>query len=194
MLASKPTVLFFYCKQGNNDRNNFTAIARSFLAQVLKQDRELLNYFYQECCDSGEAVLSDPGHMETLLNAAFTNSRSAYIIIDGLDECPRDERKSISKWFRNLVESLPTSEPERLRCLFVSQDDGVARKDCAGLGTLKITEDDNKEDIAEYSRIEAERLQEAPLSLPHKRASEIAAIVIDAVKGEARSALPHGDC
>jgi hypothetical protein len=183
MLKSKPTVLFFYCKQGNNDRNNFTAIARSFLAQTLKQDRELLNYFYQECGNSGEAVLSDPGHMERLLTSAFTNSKGAYIIIDGFDECPRDERKNISKWFRNLVESLPPSEPERLRCLFVSQDDGVARKDFAGLATLKITADDNKQDITEYSRAESERLKET-LPLTDERVAQIAAIVIDAVQGE----------
>jgi hypothetical protein len=183
LIEAKPTVLVFYCRQGDSDRDNFTAIARSFLVQVLKQDRQLLHYFYQECCDSGEAVLSDTGLMEKLLNAAFTNSKGAYIIIDGLDECLRNERKNISRWFRNLVESLPPSEPERLRCLFVSQDDGVARKDLLGLVSLKITEDDNKPDIAEYSRVEAEKLKEK-LSLTDKRTQEIVTLVVDAVKGE----------
>ena len=183
MIASKPTVLFFYCKQGNNDRNNFTSIARSFLAQILQQDRELLNYFFQECSESGVPVLSDPDLMEKLLNTAFANSNGAYVIIDGLDECPRDERKNISKWFRNIVESLPPSEPERIRCLFVSQDDGVARKDFGGLAALKITEEDNKQDITEYSRVEAEKLKET-LPLTDERVAQIAAIVIDAVRGE----------
>jgi hypothetical protein len=186
MLAAKPTVLFFYCKHDNNDRNNFSAIARSFLAQMLKQDRELLNYFYQECCDSGEAVLSDPALMKNLLNAGFINCKGAYIIIDGLDECPRKERQDISRWFRNLVESLPTSEPERLRCLLVSQDDGAARKDCAGLSNLKITEEDNKQDIAEYCRVEAEKLK-LTLPLTNERVADIVEIVIYAVEGETQT-------
>ncbi|TGJ88444.1 hypothetical protein E0Z10_g384 [Xylaria hypoxylon] len=132
-LNPAPTVLFFYCKHGNSERDNFVALGRSLLAQFLKQDNGLLPSFYQKSCRSGESSLISPALIEELLTLAFGNCKSAYIILDGLDECPRDQRKYITHWFRRLVEDLPNTEPERLRCLLVSQDDGFARKDFAGL-------------------------------------------------------------
>lgn len=181
-LTPVPSVLFFYCKHNDSDRNNFLALARSLLAQMLKQDNGLLLYFYQKCYSSGETTLTSPYLVEELLNLAFKNCKSAYIVLDGLDECAREERKRITQWFRNLVEDLPTSEPERLRCLFISQDDGVARKDFSGLASIKITAEDNKHDIYEYSRIEGDKLQKN-FQLSDDKTATIASTVADSVEG-----------
>jgi hypothetical protein len=175
-------VLFFYCKDNDSDRNNFPALARSLLAQFLKQDRGLLLYFYQKCYSSGQTVLTSPYLIEDLLNLAFKNCKSAYIVLDGLDECAKDERKKITQWFRKLVEDLPTSEPERLRCLFVSQNGGVARNDFFGIASIEITAKDNKHDIDEYSRMEADKLKKK-FQLLEDRATTIASTVADSVGG-----------
>lgn len=181
-LTPTPAVLFFYCKHGNAERDNFLAIARSLLAQLLKHDKGLLFYFYQKCCDSGEAVLNSPAIVEELLVLAFKNCKNAYIILDGLDECPRNERKAIAQWFRELVEDLPSSDPDRLRCLFVSQDDGAARKDFAGLASIKIRTEDIKHDIDEFSRVEAGKVKEE-LGLSEEKTSTLARTVADSVGG-----------
>ena len=120
--------------------------------------------------------------MEKLLDLAFGNCTSAYIILDGLDECSREERKLIAQRFRKLVEDLPPTDPERLRCLFISQDDGAARKDFSGISRIKISTEDNKHDIEEYSRIEAGRLQET-LEMSDEKASTIARTVSNSVGG-----------
>ncbi|GES57152.1 Zinc finger, C2H2-type/integrase, DNA-binding protein [Aspergillus terreus] len=159
-LTPTPTVLFFYCKYQNPERDNFLALARSLLAQFLKQNPGLLLHFYQKCCNSGEALLTSQALARELLDLAFSNCNSAYIIIDGLDECERGERKSITKWFRTLVEDLPAEDPDRFHCLFVSQDDGVARKDLSGIETVTIRVGDNQPDIHRYSLVEAGRLRE----------------------------------
>lgn len=111
-------------------------------------------------CESGEPVLTSPPLIDKLLEFAFENCRKAYIIIDGLDECERQEKKQIVLKFRGLVEDLPSTEPDRLRSLFVSQDDGVAGKDFAGISRIKITATDSRDDVDEYSRVEAEKLKE----------------------------------
>ncbi|GAW19057.1 hypothetical protein ANO14919_085410 [Xylariales sp. No.14919] len=178
-----PTVLFFYCKHGNSERDNFVALGRSLLAQFLKQDTGLLASFYQKSCRSGEAVLTSPALVEELLTLAFGNCKGAYIILDGLDECPRHQRKYITQWFRKLVEDLTNEAPERLRCLFVSQDDGVARKDFAGLASIKIRAEDNKRDIEEYSRIEANKLKESCASFTEEKATAIASTVVEVAEG-----------
>ncbi|KAI0550332.1 putative zinc finger protein [Xylaria curta] len=182
-LDPAPTVLFFYCKHDNTERDNFVALGRSLLSQFLKQDNGLLPSFYQKSCRSGEAVLTSPALIEELLSLAFANCKSAYIILDGLDECPRDQRKYISQWFRKLIDDLPTNEPEKVRCLFVSQDDGHARKDFAGVTSIKIKPEDNKCDIEEYSRKESNKLRENCPCLSDEKASMIANAVANCAEG-----------
>ncbi|OQD95723.1 hypothetical protein PENSOL_c019G09356 [Penicillium solitum] len=181
-LTPKPTVLFFYCKHGDPERNSFLALARSLLAQILEQDQNLLLYFYQECCNSKEAVLTSPEKVTKLLDFAFKNCKSAYIIIDGLDECERDQRKSIAQWFRTLVESLPITEPWRLRCLFTSQNDSLARKDFDEIASLTIGPDDIKNDLQGFCRREADQLR-ASLYISEDMADSIAATVAQQAGG-----------
>ncbi|KAF2647502.1 hypothetical protein K491DRAFT_699595 [Lophiostoma macrostomum CBS 122681] len=182
-LLPTPTVVYFYCRHKDPERDNFRAIARTILSQLLTQDRDLLAYFYRKCCESGEPVLESRSTIESLLKEAFENCKCAYIVIDGLDECSREDRKDIAQWFRALIEDLPTSEPDRLRCLFVSQDDGFARKDLSGLAKIKIEIEDNKTDIESYCISQAEKLTLPPYHLARERASAIAKIVTDSISG-----------
>ncbi|KAJ3579076.1 hypothetical protein NPX13_g1491 [Xylaria arbuscula] len=147
------------------------------------RDDGLLPTFYQKSCRSGESVLTSQSLIEELLSLAFGNCKSAYIIIDGLDECPRDERKFITRWFRGLVEDLPNTEPERLRCLFTSQDDGIARKDFAGLASIKVEAKDNRPDIEVYSRTEAQKLRQSCTSLTQEKADTISRAVVESAGG-----------
>ncbi|KAK2606195.1 hypothetical protein QQS21_003366 [Conoideocrella luteorostrata] len=181
-LPNAPTVLFFYCRYDNPEKDNFGALARSLLAQLLKHDQGLLPYFYEKCCSNGEALLTSQTLIEDLLRLAFAHCKCAYIIIDGLDECSRDARKDISKWLRNLVENLPACSPDRLRCLFISQDDGIARKDFLDLTSIKLDAEDTTKDIEVYSRIEADKVKEK-FQLSDERTSAIAATVTNSGGG-----------
>ncbi|TPX09019.1 uncharacterized protein E0L32_001720 [Thyridium curvatum] len=183
-LDPAPIVLFYYFKHGDPDRDNFVSLGRSLLAQFLRHDNELLPTLYEKSCRDVEATLTSSTLIEELLNLAFDNCKSAYIILDGLDECPRDQRKFIAQWFRNLVENLPSDAPDRLRCLFVSQDDGAARKDFAGLASIKIDAEDNQSDIEQYSRIEADKLHRQHPDLSEEKLNWIASIVANSAKGQ----------
>lgn len=183
-LKPAPTVLYFYCKHDNPERDNFVCLGRSLLAQLLRHDNGLLPTFYQESCRSVEAMLSSPNSIKELLTLAFGNCKSAYIILDGLDECPRQERQIITKFFRELVENLPNDEPERLRCLFISQYDGPARKDFDGLDhRIKIDMKDSQDDIKVYCRVEAGKLLDDCPSLPREKVYSIAETVANNVGG-----------
>ena len=188
-LTPRPTVLFFYFKNGDPDRKGFLAAARSILSQFLQQDNSLLDYLYDKCCSSGEAFLTSRKLIVELLTFAFENCTSAYIILDGLDEFnskEREERKIVTQWFRELVEDLPPSNPDRLRCLFVSQDDGPARKDFAGLARIEIRADDIKSDLLEFSRVEARRVK-SKFHLTDQRTDELVNSVVDSVGSESRN-------
>ncbi|KAF2994772.1 hypothetical protein E8E14_002949 [Neopestalotiopsis sp. 37M] len=182
-LKHTPTVLYFYCKHENPERNNFVALGRSLLAQLLHHDNELLPTFYQKYCRSGEAIPSSSVLLQELLTLAFENCKSAYIILDGLDECPRDQRRYIANWFRDLVENLPSWQADKLRCLFISQDDGPARKDFAGLVSIRIRAEDTQHDIKEFCRIQAGKLLENNPSLSDEKVDWIATTVANSVNG-----------
>lgn len=160
LLSPTPTLLLFYCKNRDSSRNNFVSDARSFLSELLRCHAEVLSsLFYDKFSKSSEAVLNRMQDIEELLRVAMLNCAKVYIIIDGIDECERNERKRISSWFRDIVENLEPPHLDRIRCLFVSQDDGVARKDFDGIATLKIKPTDVENDVEQYSLYEAGRIQ-----------------------------------
>ncbi|KAF5690629.1 zinc C2H2-type DNA-binding protein [Fusarium denticulatum] len=181
-LSPRPRVLFFYCKQSVPEHNTFLAIARSFILQLLNQDKSLLLYLHRKHCESNEAVLSSIPLAQEILNFLLSSCKNAYIIIDGLDECGREERKVITQWFRQVVESLPKNAPDRLRCLLVSQDDRIGVKDLLGVAKITIEPKDNYQDVLVYSRVQAEELRRR-FEFSEEESSRIAVNVAESVKG-----------
>jgi hypothetical protein len=130
------------------------------LSELLRCHHDVLSpFFYDKFSKSSEAVLSKVQDIEELLRVSLLNCANVYIVIDGIDECGREERKAIASWFRDIVEDLKPPHLDRVRCLFVSQDDGVARKDFDGITTLKIKPADVEGDIEQYSLHEAGQIQ-----------------------------------
>ncbi|TEA11264.1 hypothetical protein C8034_v007861 [Colletotrichum sidae] len=163
-------------------KNNFAAIGRSLLLQLLEHSPDLLPFFFEKYKTSTEATLTTVSDLEELLEIAIKNLPSVYIILDGIDECPRDQRKSITLWFRRLVEKLQPKDSDRIRCLFVSQDDGFARKDFSGVSSLKIQSKDNESDIREFSAAWASRIQQK-FDLAGDRTQEIAKQIPESCNG-----------
>jgi hypothetical protein len=185
-LETASTVLFFYFKQEDSDRNNFLSMARTLLMQMLEQNPHTLDYFYSKCCNSVGTFLASRAIVEELLAVALRNCESAYIVLDGLDECSsRKERGEIVKWFREMIDSLPLDERDRLRCLFVSQNDS-ARKDYRDFSSITVDADNNENDIEAFSKVQSERLM-AKLGISEHKANELAANVTASAEGKSDS-------
>ncbi|KAI0577634.1 zf-H2C2-2 domain-containing protein [Pyrenophora tritici-repentis] len=96
-------VAFFYCRNTDGDRNALVAVARTIISQLVVENDMLLLKVFETAQASGEAVLSSRSMAKTLLAIAlqtFPTSQKTYIIIDGLDEYAREDRKEISIWFK----------------------------------------------------------------------------------------------
>ncbi|KLU87314.1 hypothetical protein MAPG_06315 [Magnaporthiopsis poae ATCC 64411] len=147
-------VAFFYCSERDPARQTLIAVARSMLAQLVAQDETLiLHCELMMSTQNGKVpqdVLSDIKLAKDLLKTAL-KSRKTYVILDGIDECDREQRKDICLWFRETVDGLPKTKHDDIRCLFVSQDDGIARKDLSMLPTLSLTADKSEQDIMAFS-------------------------------------------
>jgi hypothetical protein len=182
------SVIFFYCRYLDSDRNTFLGVARGLLSQLLVQDDDLLSYIHEKASSSGQTILSTESVAEELLATSIKNSDKLYIIIDGLDECEKEERKTIVRFFENIWASLPQNEVDSLRCLFLSQDDNVARKDFANMSSLKITEAHNKGDIMAYAKGRSLEIQ-AKFQLAPDKQMYIQKLIADKAEGNVRRVL-----
>ncbi|RYP90715.1 hypothetical protein DL770_003180 [Monosporascus sp. CRB-9-2] len=100
----------------------------------------------------------------------------------GIDECPRDERRKISQWFRHLVEDLEPPRQDRVRCLFVSQYDGVAQRDFGGLTAVQIKAHHTRADIQQFSMASAAKIRDE-LDLPDDLRVKVTSRIEEAADG-----------
>jgi hypothetical protein len=125
-LQSVPSssVLYFFCKSGDKDRDTFLALARSLIQQavVLGNAEHILSYCWDLSAKGRENTLVDTKEAEKLLNICIESLSSLYIVIDGLDECKQGDKRRIVSWFCNLADRLKDDGHE-FRCLFLSRND-----------------------------------------------------------------------
>lgn len=135
-------------------------MARGILSQLVKQNDTLLPYLYEAASNSGDAVLSKENLAKELLERALKCCSNTYVVIDGIDEYSREDRKMISSYFRSTVGSIPKDDLGTLRCLFVSQDDGYARKDFQRLSEITVTAESNRQDISTFCKHWHQKIEE----------------------------------
>ncbi len=108
------SVAFFYCKYGVKERNSFISVTRSILAQALVQNSALLSHFYEAAAQSPDVALSSTNTAKDMLQLALAScSTTMYVIIDGLDECGRADRKEIAVCYQSMVDGLPANAVAR---------------------------------------------------------------------------------
>ena len=127
---------------------------------MLNINHALLSYMFERASSSGHTVLESPDLIEDLLETALKSLEKVYVVIDGLDECGRKEKKKTILWFRAMIDNLAGTDPDNLRCLFFSQDDGEIGKLLAATAlVIKITAQDTRADIEKYILIQSKKIQ-----------------------------------
>ncbi|KAF7560257.1 hypothetical protein G7046_g3884 [Stylonectria norvegica] len=82
-------VIFFYCKEGNPNRQEFISIAKSLLHQLSCNDNHLTDYIDSEMYQAGETTLTRVALTKSLLEVA----------------CIKTEKKQVVSWFLSLTSS-----------------------------------------------------------------------------------------
>jgi hypothetical protein len=177
-------VAYFYCRYQDSDRSTFLGVARGILYQMLTQDDAILSYLYESASTSGQVTLSIEATAKELLKTSLKAFQKLYVVIDGIDECERDERREIVSFFEKTWESLSQHDQDSLRCMFISQDDSIARKDFANMSSLRITESDTQQDIGAYVRARSVEVK-SNLGLTSDRQDWIQDRIMKGVDGKA---------
>jgi hypothetical protein len=119
---------------------------------------------------------------KTLLEVVLKSCKLVYIVLDGLDEYSREDRKELASWFQKLIVGVPKQDYGAVRCLFISQEDGYARKDLSMLSTIKITHADNYADIKSFCEYWHQQI-EVKFGLLEKREHHVTNIVSARAQG-----------
>ncbi|CAP61955.1 uncharacterized protein PODANS_5_1538 [Podospora anserina S mat+] len=109
-------------------------MAKNLLYQLCIKDDRLMEYVDAVMSEEGQAVLQRPELANKLVTTAMKNQEKLFVIIDGVDECLKPEKKKIIQWIQSMVAAGPdTSDDDddmtqpdstgTLRLLLVSQED-----------------------------------------------------------------------
>ncbi|XRM43507.1 hypothetical protein ABZX51_006682 [Aspergillus tubingensis] len=150
-LKSYEFTAWFYFRNGDAQRSSFLNLASSLISQLLEINSDLLPYVSKEMCSKGKRAFSSEILAKELLKVILKNSGHVRIILDGLDECSRMERKKILEWIR-LISEYPQDRDSSNSpiCLLVSQRDGITSKALRDIPSLEITSKDTRDDILAF--------------------------------------------
>jgi hypothetical protein len=98
--------------------------------------------------------------------------KSAYIIIDGIDECSPADKKGIATFFKTLTRSLQDDCVD-VRCMFSCQSDEDTARLFRGIPALDIVGDGLNKDIKNFCKIESEAIKQI-FTLSNVETEEIA--------------------
>jgi hypothetical protein len=150
---------YFYCNNGDRQRNKFVSLAKSIQAQLLNSERDLTALFYDRCFSSEEPALRSPKVCTELLQITLQSLRKTYIIIDGLDECDSKKYKNILSCFNAAVEICNTANPGSLRILYISQAVPEIERMLLTASTLRLDPMDSAKDICSFVECWVSKIQ-----------------------------------
>ncbi|OJD34180.1 zinc finger protein [Diplodia corticola] len=151
-------VAYFYCKHDRPDRNNFVAFSCSLILQLSYLMPSLQAFIVEKMSSSGTEKLRSPKTAKEILEVAFKAVDCFFLIIDGIDECPKAQKNEIGSWARSSFSSSLSNQSESLRCCFLSQDDKETGRLFKAYPTLRITTQHNNEEIAHYCRTQVQEI------------------------------------
>lgn len=106
---------------------------RSFIEQSLQQDEAIVDDVHETVLSARPSDLGSVSWLKDVANRIILAQKICYIIVDGLDECAFDQRKSILQWIKTILSDSNTSNVV-VKVLVSGQRDGVidaVLQDCA---------------------------------------------------------------
>lgn len=144
---SVPTI-YFYCHYGELERRQTSSIIGSLLKQLStipsrgceKLDPRMVSIF-----DDGARL--NVKSSKSLFAAALSRFEKAFIVVDALDECSEEERKSVVVF---LAQQLRSETGCHLKILLTSRPENDLRQLLKNNSSLRIDSNDTSKDITTF--------------------------------------------
>jgi len=148
---------YFYCHYEIQGCNTAVGVLKGLVYQLLNQHPDLLPHCYTRRTTSGEPVLRSLQIAKNLFEDFSSIQEKMFIIIDGVDECEKNEQKQLLEFLVDIVSQCDVTEAGKLRVMIVSQDTPEIRKALHSSSTGKVvptivslSPEDNEDDIKTY--------------------------------------------
>jgi hypothetical protein len=145
-------VAFFYCKHRISEKDTFFGVMKGLLSQLVAQQRHLVPFYHDEGLESGEVSLQSTRLCKKLLRYMLQQMTKAFLVIDGLDECNVNERKSLLDFLIEIVNFCDRRSAGKIRVLIFSRDEPDFKKYLSLATLLRLESQDTLEDIEHYVR------------------------------------------
>jgi len=173
---------YFYCRSGDLETNSPTSIMRALLAQCVRRKGELMPYLDEQRRNDREPLLRWE-IARRLMDTVCRESQRLYIILDGVDECPPEQRKSILSQLSTIVKEVDQKQPSKVRLLIVSQNELDIRRALTNFDEFELLPKHNKDDIAAFVSGWVTRIQQR-FELTAEQTDHIHALTCLKAKGE----------
>jgi hypothetical protein len=136
---------------------------------MVTQERTLVPYFWMKAKSSGQGTLVAHQLTQSLIKLSCERILKQFIIVDGLDECPKEERHILLSFLAEIIDKTEDDEPGKLRVLIVSQAEAdiaeTLSKDCRARPNLSvqqfaIQQRHNKDEIEIFVKMWTDRIAE----------------------------------
>lgn len=126
--------------------------------QQLQWYPNLVSYFHEQRQQKTDVILTEPAARQLFETVAWESDRQ-YIILDGLDECEKEDRKMIMSFLTALITKIDGKKPSKVRLLVISQTEPDIRRLLDRAREFEVKADHNKQDIEVFVRAWMVKLQ-----------------------------------
>ncbi|KAF4980975.1 hypothetical protein FZEAL_3132 [Fusarium zealandicum] len=172
------SVAYFYFKHGHARTHN--AFLRAFLEQLITQSAALSGELFDELSAIEGENLRGSNKLQELVKKALQTFRVSFLVLDGLDECLKEETHRTVQWLLSMVNDEPGDQI--LRVIFSGQRDGVLDVLLNGHSSISLETPAHVDDIRHYCAGFCERIQKK-FKLPQEMHDSILTMVTEESKG-----------
>ncbi|RYP79052.1 hypothetical protein DL771_000030 [Monosporascus sp. 5C6A] len=157
--STRNPVAYFYFKHGQKDKTKHNEFLRVLLTQLLDHDTAMSQQSYEDLSFIAEENLRSTKTLETQIKNAFGAYQASFLVLDGLDECGREEAEKTVEWLLSLVSGGLETPSTSLRIIFSGQRDGVLDKLLTHQPSITLESSEHLKDIVQYCQTFCKRIQ-----------------------------------
>ncbi|KAK5057581.1 hypothetical protein LTR84_011581 [Exophiala bonariae] len=141
---------YYYCRSDDINTLSSLAILKGILIQQLAWYPHLASYFQEQRQQKPEVTLNMESTARQIFETIAWESDRQYIIIDGLDECEKEDRKMIISFLTSLITKIDAKIPSKLRLLIISQTEPDIRRLVERAREFELKANHNAQDIGSF--------------------------------------------
>ncbi|KAJ0343538.1 hypothetical protein KNSL1_010215 [Colletotrichum chrysophilum] len=122
----------------------------AILTQLISQNMTSSQEFFEDFSKQADVTIRSRESLETLTERSLEEYRVSYLILDGLDECDREQATRTVAWLLSLLGHDKYVDKTSLRIIFSGQRDGLLDNVLSDFPNIRLESTKHNADIERY--------------------------------------------